>query len=107
MQNLTQIISSYGAIEPDEAFRLFEPLIPQMNELSDAAAVINGFQRNSNVKQGEYAMISGNSWGFYGADFSVLSRLSVKDFDRTLSLIDAFTRREIRVSLKLQLAEIL
>jgi hypothetical protein len=105
MQNLTQIISAYGEIEPAEAFQLFEPLIPQMNELSDAAAVINGFQRNSNVKQGEYAMISGNSWGFYGADFSILTRLSNKDFDRTLNLIDAFTRREIRVSFKLQLAE--
>ena len=104
MSNLMQIISAFSIIEPAEAFRLFEPLVPQLNELSEAAVVINGFQRNSNVKQGEFLLSNGNSWGFY-VDFSVLSKLSTDDFERTLNLIDALTRREIRVSLKLQLAE--
>jgi len=105
MSNLTQIISAYSAIEPVEAFRLFEPLIPQINELCEAAVIINGFQRNSNIKQGEFVITSGNSWGFYGADFSVLSKLSTTDFERVLNLIDSFSRREVRISLKLQLAE--
>jgi hypothetical protein len=105
MSNLMQIISAYSAIEPVEAFRLFEPLIQQINELSEAAVIINGFQRNSNIKQGEFVITSGNSWGIYGAEFSVLSKLSTDDFERVLSLIDNFSRREMRVSLKLQLAE--
>ena len=105
MSNLTQIISAYSAIEPVEAFRLFEPLIPQINELCEAAVIINGFQRNSNIKQGEFVITSGNSWGFYGVDFSVLSKLSTTDFERVLNLIDSFSRREVRISLKLQLAE--
>ena len=105
MSNLMQIISAYGTIEPVEAFRLFEPLVPQINELSEAAVIINGFQRNSNIRQGEFVINNNNSWGFYGADFSVLSKLSTGDFDRALSLIDTFSRREMRISLKLQLAE--
>jgi hypothetical protein len=105
MQNLMQIISAYCTIESSEAFRLFEPLISQINELSDAAAVINGFQRNSNVKQNEFLLTNGNPSGYFGADFSILSRLSKEDYDRTINIIDSFTRREIRVSLKLQLLE--
>lgn len=105
MSNLMQIISAYAAVESNEAFRLFEPLIPQMNELSDAAVIINGFQRNSNIRNGEFLMTHGGSWGFYGADFSIFNRLAANDFDRARKLIDDFTRREIRISLKMQLAE--
>ena len=104
MSNLMQIISAYVAVEPNESFRLFEPLIPQMNELSDAAVIINGFQRNSNIRNGEFLLTNGNSWGFHGADFSIFTRLAANDFERALNLVDGFTRREIRVTLKMQLA---
>ena len=89
---MMQIIQSFAMIEPSEAFRLYEPLIPQMNELSDASAVINGFQGSGNVRQGEYMLINGDSFGYYGADFSVLQPLAKTDFDRTLNLINTFTR---------------
>lgn len=105
MSNLMQIITAYSNIEPTEAFRLFEPLIPQMNELADAAVILNGFRGNSNIRQGEFLMSQGISYGYYGADFSVLRMLAKNDFDRTMNLIDTFTRREIRIALKLQLAE--
>ena len=105
MSNLMQIIAGYANIEPTESFRLFVLLIPQINELSEAAVIINGFQGSSNIRQGEFLMTQGVPLGFYGADFSVLRILVKNDFDRTMSLIDGFTRREIRIALKLQLAE--
>ena len=76
-----------------------------MNELSEAAVIISGFQRSSNIQKGEFLMTQGIPLGFYGADFSVLQILLKNDFDCTMSLIDGFTRREIRIALKLQLAE--
>ncbi len=105
MQNLMQIITAYSTIESSEAFRLFEPLIAQMNKLSDAAVILNGFQGGSNVRQGEFLMTNGSYWGFNGGDFTVLSKLATTDFDRTTKLIEEFTRREIRIALKMQLAE--
>lgn len=105
MSNLMQIITTYSNIEPTEAFRLFVPLIPQINELSDAAVIVNGFQGNSNIRQGEFLMTQGISYGFSGADFSVLQILAKNDFDRTMNLVDGFARLEIRIVLKLQLAE--
>ena len=76
-----------------------------MNELSEAAVIISGFQGSSNIQKGEFLMTQGVPLGFYGADFSLLRILVKNDFDGTMSLIDGFTRREIRIALKLQLAE--
>jgi len=106
MENLMQIINTYISIEPSESFGIYESLVPQMNELSDAAAVINGFQSSGNgVRNGEFLLNQGNSFGYYGADYTPVRALAERDFQRTIGLIDSFTRREIRISLKLQLAE--
>lgn len=105
MSQLMQIIVAYSNIETTKAFLLFEPLTAQLNELADAAVVLNGFQGGSNIRQGEYVMSQGISYGFYGAEFSVFRTFLKNDFDRTMNLIDGFTRREIRIGLKLQLAE--
>jgi hypothetical protein len=104
LSGMTQLISAYSAIEPSEAFRTFEALVPQLNELADAAAVINAFQGNTNVKQGEFSLMQGNNFGFY-LDTSSLPSLASQNFDRTMKLIDSFARREIQTMLRLQLAE--
>ena len=105
MEELMQIISAYLVIESVEAFRLFKSLIPQINELSEAIAVINGFERGSNVKNGEFILTSGNPVGSYLTDSSILAKLAESDFDRLTILIDGFSRHESRIALKLQLAE--
>ena len=105
MSVLMQIISAYAVIEPAESFRIFESLIPQINELSDAAVITYGFQRNSNVKQGEFLLINGSSLGFISFNGSILKTLAEKDFDRTMNLINIFSRRESQITLKMQLAE--
>lgn len=105
MAELIQIISAYSTIEAVEAFRLLESLIPQINELSEAAVITYGFQRGSNVKNGEFLLTSGNPAVSYFNDYSILAKLAKSDFDRLTILIDGFSRRESRIALKLQLAE--
>ena len=102
--NLMQVIIAYSDIAPDEAFRSFEPLVPQINELSDAYATVNQFQGGGNMRQGEFPLSQGVSFGFY-YDPSVFRLFAKNDFDRTMKLIDAFSRREIRLALLLYLAE--
>jgi hypothetical protein len=104
MSYLMQIVAAYINMEPSEAFRVFEPLVPQLNELADASAVISAFQGGSGVRDGETLISQGSGYGYY-LDYSILGQLSQKDFDRTLTLIDAFRRRETRIMLKLQVAE--
>lgn len=104
MGNAMQIISAYINIDADEAFRSVGGLIPQINELVDASVVVYGFQGNQNVRQGEMVIVNGTSFGFH-FDYSVLTRLAEKDFDKAMTLIDGLSRRELRVAIKLQFAE--
>ena len=104
MSYLTQIANAYSMIEPGEAFRIFETLVPQINELTEAAVITDGFQGSYNVRRGEILITQGGSIGLH-LDISTFRNLAKTDFDRTLCLIGSFSRREMRVSLKQQLLE--
>lgn len=101
----TALTSAYAPIEPSEAFSTFEPVIPMLNELVDANAIVQAFQSTSNVRSGEFVLSNGGfSYGFF-MDPSLFRNLAKADFERTTKLIDNFARREMRINLKLQLAE--
>ena len=104
LSQFIQLTSAYAPIEPTEAFGTFEPVIPMLNELSDASAVVQGFQNPYSIRSGEFVMANNNSYGFY-FDQNLIRSLAKADFERAIKLIDTFTRREFRISLKLQLAE--
>ncbi len=100
------VITELVGIDTDEGFQLFESIIPKLNELSNAAKLLYEFNGNGNVRNGEFLLSSGNSWGFDFGSFQQQGKVFVNaDFDRTLKLIDSFENREIRIDLKLQLAQ--
>jgi hypothetical protein len=102
---LMQVIGGYSQIDPAEAIRLYEGVIPKVLELIDAAAILNGFQVNSNVREGEFLMLHGDPFSQYGGNPSMIGSFSRSDFDRTMNLIDSFSRKEMRISLRLQMLE--
>ncbi|MEO7674777.1 MAG: hypothetical protein ABIU09_11965 [Pyrinomonadaceae bacterium] len=104
MSQIMQIISAYSKIEPSEAFRILDGLVQPVNEIAEAAVIVNGFQGGYSVRQGEMLISQGNSLGIY-FDTSIFRNLAQIDFDRTLSVIGGISRREMRVSLKQQLLE--
>ena len=73
MQGFMQIVNAYLTIDPSEAFRMYERLVPQMNELAEASAVLSPFQGNNSVRSGEFVLSEGNSFGYYGVDGSAFS----------------------------------
>ncbi|HLA94744.1 MAG TPA: hypothetical protein VK612_03410, partial [Pyrinomonadaceae bacterium] len=103
MSQLFQLVSTYASIDPSEAFRNLEPAVEQMNELANAFAVVNAFQGN-NVRQGEFVISNGYNFGIY-IDSSMFRTLAEKDFGRTMDLIDGFSRREMRLMIRVQLLE--
>ncbi len=105
MGQFMQLIGGYAQIDAAEAIRLFEGLVPKLVELTDAAAVLNGFQLNGNVRDGEFIIVHGNPFDQYGGNSSMIAQLSKFDLGRTINLIDAFKRPEVRISLKLQMLE--
>lgn len=104
MSNTLQIISALAKIDETQAFSQMESLLPQINEITDAAVVFTQFQGNSQIRQGEIVMSQGGSFGVY-LDYGVFQTLIKKDFERTVNLIGAFSRIETRIRLRLQLAE--
>ncbi len=98
------LTNAYAPIEVSEAFGTFEPVIPMLNELSDASAIVQGFQGPYSVRSGEFVMSNNSSYGFQ-FDPNLTRLLARADFERAIKLIDSFTRREFRIALKLQLAE--
>lgn len=104
LYHFIQLTSAYAPIEIGEAFGTFEPVMPMLNELSDASAIVQGFQGPYNVRSGEFVMSNNGSYGFQ-LDPNLVRSLAKADFERATKLIDSFTRRELRIALKLQLAE--
>ncbi len=104
MQMLGQVMNGYSAIDPGEALRMFEGLVPKMNELTAASAVLNGFQGNGNYRDGEFIMSTGDPIGNFGVGSTILGTLAKFDLDRTLSAINGFERPEVRIFLRLQVA---
>lgn len=103
MEMLMQVISGYSNIEPAEAMRKFEALVPKINELTDAAAIVFGFQVNSNVRDGEFVITQGDPFSNYGFNSSMIGVMARFDLEKTTSLIDSFTRPEMKIMLRLQL----
>ena len=99
-----QVIGGYGSIEPAEARRIVEGLVPRISELTDAAAVSNGFQSNSNVRDEEFIMTHGDPFNNDGCNSHMIGTLGAADFDRTMKLIDRLSRHGIRIALRLVLA---
>lgn len=104
MGMLMQVINGYTAIDPVEGIRVFEGLVPKINELTDASAVLGGFQGQQIVRDGEFILVQEDHLSRFGVNTSVLSVFARTEPERTLKLIDRFTRPELRVILKLQLA---
>jgi hypothetical protein len=102
---LLQLVNGYSSIEPAEAIRLFENIVPKFAELIDASAVLNGFQANSNVRESEFIVTQGSPLDQFGGSSYVFGSFARSDLDRTMNLIDSFKRPEIRISLKLQLLD--
>jgi len=100
---LFSLINAMAAIEPAEAFANLEPLIDPFNTLIQAFAVVQGYQ-GGQLRQGEYQLANGNNFGIY-IDQGMFRNLAVADFDRTNALIDSLARPELRISLRMYLAE--
>jgi hypothetical protein len=105
MTKFMQVIQAYANIDSSEAVRIYEQLIPKVNELTEAAVVLNPFQGNTNIQNGEILVTHGGAFGNLGFDYSILNKLARNDLEQTLRLVNTFSRREMRLILKMQLAE--
>jgi len=103
-----KLAAGYAAIEPDRAFPLLNPLIEQANDVINATALLAKYNKREQMfRQGE--MLLPQTFGYGGGNFALygkeLKMLAKVDYGRTKNLIDQFRRDDVRVLLKLLLAQ--
>lgn len=102
-----KLAAGYAAIEPDRAFPLLNPLIEQANDVINATAILAKYnKREQAFRQGEMLMFSSGfgstSFARYGRELKMLAGV---DYGRTKGLVEQFRRDDVRVLLKMLLAQ--
>ncbi|HEY0658879.1 MAG TPA: hypothetical protein VGD05_10410 [Pyrinomonadaceae bacterium] len=109
LNDLMEIVKGYATVNPDEAFRIFDPIVDQINDFVQATAILSKYnRRNQNFKKGELVMkVNGYSWDglllFRYIDHIQL--LGKADLNRMSSFSDKFGRSDARIIVKLFVAQ--
>jgi len=103
-----KLAAGYAAIDSDRAFPLLNPLIEQANDVINATAILAKYNKREQMfRQGE--MLLPQTFGYGGGNFSRYGRelkmLAQADYGKTKGLIEQFRRDDVRVLLKLLLAQ--
>lgn len=100
-----QFANAYAPLDAEASFALVESAIAQLNELVDAAAVVNGFGQES-FKDGELKSGGGYPWSdLIGQCAGTLAALAPSDFERASADAKRFQRADARVLAELLLAQ--
>lgn len=105
---LVKVIAGYAVIDPPRAFTMLSPVVEQANELINAGAVLAKFNKQNQVfRDGEILMANGLSQGGskffrYGKELKMLAQA---DMPRTRGLISQFRRDDVRLFVKLFIAQ--
>lgn len=105
MNVLLQLASNYSQFDPQRSFEIIEPLVAQLNEMGEAAVLLNGFGQQY-LRNGELMMQNGNSVGGVATQLiQTLGALAANDFDRARAVADRLQRPELRLVAYLAVAQ--
>lgn len=105
LNNLMEVVKGYATVDHDIAFRLFEPIVDQINDIIHATAILSKYnKRTRSFKKGEMVLRVNNS-PFDGVLlFRYLNQIQLlgkADLNRMGSLSDRFQRSDARTLVKL------
>jgi hypothetical protein len=109
LNDLMEVVKGYAVVDPEEAFRLFEPIVDQINDFVQASAILSKYnKRNRAFKKGELLMqLRGNNWDgiLLFRYIDQIQLLGKADLNRMISLSDRFQRTDVRTIAKLFIAQ--
>lgn len=105
LNDLMEIVKGYAIVNTDESFRLFEPVVDQINDYLQASAILSKYnKRNKSFKKGELVLKTSG----YSSDSVLLFRyikqmqmMGKADLNRMATLTDRFQRSDARTIVKL------
>ncbi len=103
--DLMEVVKGYAIVEPDSAFRMFEPIVDQINDFVMASAILSKYnKRNRSFKKGELIMRAGGNPPDGLLLFRYINQMQLlgkADLDRMSILSDRFNRTDCRTIVKL------
>jgi len=109
LNDLMELVRSYATIDPSEAFRLFEPIVDQLNDFVQASAILSKYNKRSQTfKKGELLMkVNGYSWDglLLFRYIDQIQLLGKADLNKMSSVSDRFQRADTRTIVKLFIAQ--
>jgi hypothetical protein len=106
LQAKLQIASVYGQLDASKTAAIVESVIDQVNELSAAALVLNGFDLQQYFRGGEFVIGGGNQLNMVAQESArVLGSISRNDFEHARAAAERFQRQEMRVMALLQILQ--
>ena len=104
-----RIAGAFAVVQPERAFNLIETSVAQMNELIQAGVLIQDFYEYETVQADEVLLDAMHRQGFAHTTniTALIKTLAAADFARTVALSDKFGRQEIRLFVRLKIAEAL
>jgi hypothetical protein len=101
-----QIARAYEPLDLNKSAAIVETAIDQLNELTAAAMVLNGFDLQQYFRDGEFVINGGNSMSTAVQEIAgELNSLGRDDFDRAKSASERFQCGEMRVTALLEIAK--
>ncbi len=109
LNDLMEVVKGYAIIAAPEAFRIFEPIVDQLNDFVQASAILSKYnKRSQNFKKGELLMkVNGYSWEglLLFRYISQIQLLGKADLNKMNSFSDKFQRNDARTIVKLFIAQ--
>ncbi len=109
LNDLMEIVKGYAVVNPNEAFRIFDPIVDQINDFVQASAILSKYnKRNRAFKKGELLMkVNGYSWDglLLFRYINQIQLLGKADLNRMSLFSDKFTRNDARTIVKLFVAQ--
>lgn len=105
LQAQLQLAQNYAALDPDQSFAIIQSMIAQVNQLIEAAAVLDGFE-NRYLQEGEWLRRGHTSLSSLVNNLDEnLAFLASQEVDRALHLSEHLKRPEVRFMAQLQIAQ--
>jgi thymidylate synthase len=109
LNNLMEIVRGYAVVDHEEAFRIFDPVVDQINDFVQASAILSKYnKRNRSFKKGELVLRTNGYSGDNLLLFRYISQIQLlgkADLNRMSSLSDRFQRADSRTIVKLYVAQ--
>jgi hypothetical protein len=109
LNDLMEVVLGYAVVKPDEAFRIFEPIVDQINDFVHASAILSKYNKNNrSFKKGELLMSAkGYQWNslLLFRHVKHMQALGKADLGRMNLLADRFARNDAKTIVKLFMAQ--